>query len=332
MSKPKSKASDMLKEHPRGMVIAMASMGRVDDDCGLLEEYEAELAGQPAKILTKPTESAQVIQFPLLFGEDTRAVSNPLARCSLFAAVQKRHHFTDWVYIGELYGVKIEFKGEQWNQADHDTLMQLIKMARHKPYGQEVEVPVRAVLGGLGRHTQKSQRKQLFAEVERLKVAALRLTPRGERSKVVNLIEEVSTPQDQATEPEHRRCLSFVLNPKFARFFDEAQLTLFNAQERSRLGSSDLAKWLHLWIIGNAEQYPHKVETIRDKCGSQTKDLYRFRAALRVALELLKNEGFINDWRIDSETDLVHIDRTASTAQLIHLNKKAARPRKPREK
>jgi hypothetical protein len=281
---------------------------------------EAAKAPQPAKIL----------HFPLPFAEDTRAVSNVLARCALFAAVKERQHFTDWVYIGEIDGVKIEFKGEQLTQEDHDTLLQLIKMARHEAFGVDVSVPVKAVLRGLGRHTHKSQRQQVCNEVERLAFGFLRFTPRGLPSYVGHLIEDASTPQDQAVLPEHRRALVYRLNAKFSRFYDEAHYTLFDRKERLALGGSPLAKWLHLWIIGNAEQYPHKVETLRNKCGSKTKDLKHFRETLRKALDLLKTAGIITAWRID-DADLVHIERTPSPAQLAHIAKKARKPRAKRQ-
>lgn len=282
---------------------------------------EAEIVQTPLEVVEKP--SAKIINFPLLYGDQTRAVSNPLARCALFAAVQKRQYFKEWVYIGEIDGIKIEFQGEQWNQTDHDTFMQLLKMANHKPYGQEVEAPVRSILVSLGRQTHQSQRKQLFAEVERLKISAFRLTPPGQRSRIENLLLTVSTPQDQATLPQHCRNLSFAFNPIFAPLFESVKLSLFDCEERRRLGGNELAKWLHVWIIGNVEQYPHKVETIHQKCGSQDKTLYSFRQKLRRALDEIKAAKVIVNWRIDSRTDLVHIERKPTPAQIDHMSKKA---------
>lgn len=288
------------------------------------------LASLGAHIAERSTETARapkpakILQFPLPFGQDTRAVSNVLARCALFAAVKERQHFKEWVYIGEIEGVKIEFKGEQLSQDDHDTLLQLVKMARHKVFGDDVSVPVNEVLRGLGRHTHKSQRQQLFKEIERLVFGLLRFTPKGFPSYVGHLIEDASTPQNQAVLPECRRSLVYRLNAKFSRFYEESQYTLLDQKERLTLGSSPLAKWLHLWIIGNAEQYPHKVETIREKCGSQTRELYKFRQLLRTALEELKSAGIITAWRID-DTDLVYIERMPSDSQQKHLIQKPRR-------
>jgi hypothetical protein len=77
-----------------------------------------------AKQEKEPQPPTKILQFPLPFEEDTRAVSNSLARGSLFAAVKDRQYFKQYVIVGEVDGVKIEFAGEQLNQDDHDTLLQ----------------------------------------------------------------------------------------------------------------------------------------------------------------------------------------------------------------
>lgn len=285
-------------------------------------EPSIPLPNTPAPEGAKST--AKVLRFPQPFGEATRAVSNPLARCALFAAVKDRQYFKDWVLVGEIEGVKVEFKGERFNQEDHDTLLQLVKMARGNPFGGDVSVSVNEALKGLGRQTHKSQREQLFAEIERLVFGMVRLTPQGYSSYVGHLVEDASTPRDQGELDRSLRHLTFRLNAKFAGFYGDTQYTLVDYRERLKLGRNSLAKWLHFWIVGNAEQYPHKVETIRDKCGSQTKELKVFRQNLRRALDELKNAGIIAAWRIDA-ADLVHIERAPSPTQLDHLEKKGGK-------
>jgi hypothetical protein len=70
-----------------------------------------------------------------------------MAKCALFAAVKERQHFKDYVLVGIVNGMKVEYAGEQLNQDDHDTLLQLVKMALHKPFGEDVFQSVNAVLG-----------------------------------------------------------------------------------------------------------------------------------------------------------------------------------------
>lgn len=278
-----------------------------------------------------PATTAKVIRFPLPFGEDTRAVSNPLARCALFAAVKERAYFRDYVVVGMVAGVKVEFCGEQFNQDDHDTFLQLVKMALHQPYGAEVVQSVNAILTGLGRHTRQEQRAQLFEQSSRLVRGTVRLTfPNGQRYEG-HLVDDVTTPEDQKVLPRLRRHLSYRLNPRFAMFYAEAAYTLFDFRQRLRIKGrgSELAKWLQLWIESNAEQYPHKVETLHQKCGSKDKTLKSFRQKLRFALNCLKEAGVITAWHIGTD-DLVHINRTPSEAQQQHLARLAgkASPRK----
>jgi hypothetical protein len=299
----------------------------------LARQREAtESKATPEKLPT----AAKILQFPLPFDEDTRAVSNSLARGSLFAAVKERQFFKQYCLVGEVQGVKVEFKGEQLNQDDHDTLLQLIAMANHKAFGVDICQTVNAVLRGIGRTTHQEQRRQLFDQISRLVSGTIRLTSPNTRYEG-HLLDDASTPHDQAELPQYRRHITYRLNPKFARLYAESSFTIFDIQERGKIKGrgGELAKWLHLWIIGNAQQYPHKVETIRELCGSRTKELKHFREKLRQALDLLKEAGIIIAWQIDprpaTETggDLVTIEHTPSESQQKHITKKTRR--KPRK-
>jgi len=276
--------------------------------------------------------TAKILQFPLPFGEDTRAVSNPLARCALFAPVKERQYFRDYVTVGEVDGMKIEIKGEQFTQDDQDVLIQFFAMANNTAIGDNIFLRVNQILRGLGRGNHKSQRKQLFAEIDRLATTPVRFTPKGRPSTVGNFLDVASTPQEQQVLPEFRRHISFRFNPEFLGFFDAAFYTLFDYKDRLKLKGrgSEFAKWLHLLIIGNAEQYAYKVETLREKSGSKDKSLKSFRQKLRQALDLLKDAEIITAWRID-EADLVHIERTPSLSQQKHLAGKARKPRAKRQ-
>src|SRR6266403_4475175 len=93
----------------------------------------------PARAPEQPS-TAKIIQFPL-FPQETRPVSNDMARSALFSCVQgnKRRWLRNSV-LATVGDVRIEFTGEQLNQDDCDTLMQLVFMARNKPLGQFVVV------------------------------------------------------------------------------------------------------------------------------------------------------------------------------------------------
>ena len=317
------------------MIRTLWQLMEPDGTLELTVQPAEDRAALPAKVepLTKAepeaAPTATILKFPLPFGEDTRAVSNPLARCALFAAVKERQFFCEYVTVGEIGGAKVEFKGEQLNQDDHDTLLQLFKMALNKRLGADVLQAVNAVLRGLGRKTRESHRSQLFREVSRLVFGLVRITTPNFRYEG-HLLDDASTPQDQATLPQHRRHLAYRLNPKLARFFEADQITLIDWKQRTKLKGrgSELAKWLQFHIESHAEQFSMKVRTIRDRCGSTTKDLKKFRQNLRFALDLLKNAAIITAWNIDPRPedepfgDLVTIERKPSPSQLKHLTPK----------
>jgi hypothetical protein len=287
-----------------------------------LASLGAHLAERQAEAAKAPP-PATILQFPQPFGEHTRAVSNALARGALFAPVKERQFFRHYVVVGQVDGVTVEYKGEQLNQDDHDMFLQLVKMALHESLGADIRQSINAVLRGLGRSNNQEQRRQAVEQISRLVSGTTRLTGPAMRYEG-HLLDDASTPQDQVELPRLRRHLAYRLNPRFARLYAESAYTLFDAQERVKLKGrgSELAKWLYLWIIGNAQQYAHKVETIRRMCGSNDKTLFSFRQNLRKALDVLKAAGVIVTWRID-EADLVHIERTPSESQQKHLANKA---------
>lgn len=295
--------------------------------------YPSEYGREPEPVPAKPA-PAKILQFPLPFGEDTRAVSNALARCALFAPVRERQFFKDYMTVYDAGGLRIEIKGEQLNQDDADVFLQLMMMANHKPLGEDVCQRVNVILRNLNRSTQQSQRVQLFNDVDRLVSTTFEITQKGFPTLTGHLLDDATTPKKQTDVlPQYERHLAYRINPKIARFFGPDAYTLFNWQERVKLKGrgSELAKWLHLWIISHVEQYPHKVETIREKCGSKARDLKEFRRKLRQALDLLKEARIIAAWHIDA-ADLVHIERTPNPVQLGHLVRKAAKDGKRRKK
>jgi len=291
-----------------------------------LANLGAAIAANPsaaAQEAAKP-KTAEVVQFPIPFPVDRPPVCNVIARTSLFAAIKgKDRRLMDKELVASQDGVEIRFSGRQWNQDDHDNFMQLVKLAGCRPLGEYIAVPANAILRALGRGTGKSQHEQLKADMHRLVSGTVSINANG-INYIGHLVEDAA--QDER-EPIHKRHWVYRLNPKLVALFARNQFTLNNWENRLALGQKDLAKWLQLWIEGNAQQYLIAVETIRERCGSRRADLRKFRFSLRQALADLEAVGIINGWKID-EADNVHIDRTPSSSQVKHIRKKAER--KPR--
>jgi hypothetical protein len=264
-----------------------------------------------------------VIQFPL-FPNETRPVSNHMARSALFACVQgKDRQMLEDVLLATQDGQEIRFTGRQLNQDDHDLLMQLVEFAKHKPLGEYTTVPAHAILKALGRKTGGRDHKLLRADILRLFAASVSLKDTKRR------IEYFGHLIDEAAQDETSRYWAFKFNPKLRTLYSPNAYTLIDLEQRKRLKGKDLARWLQLYIASHAEPFPVSVTYLHDKSGSQTTELWKFRQLLKIALKVLKANGDIEDWQID-ENDLVHIDRgkAVSDSQRRHLTRPKAR-RKP---
>jgi hypothetical protein len=259
----------------------------------------------------KPT--AQIIQFPL-FPEEKRPVSNDVARSSLFSCVQgKDRQMFENALLATVEGIEIRFTGRQFNQDDHDVLMQLVYMAAHKPLGEYVTVPANAILKALGRKIGKSQHKQLEGEITRLVSGTVIVRQKGVGKYIGHLV-------DNAFKDDITRRWRYRFNPDLRALYGPHAYTLIDWEQRITLRGKDLARWLHLYLVGHAAPFPVKVTKLRQLSGSRTKELKNFRSKLRLALKDLKDAGIIDDWMID-KNDLVHVARgnAISESQKRHL-------------
>ncbi len=293
----------------------LESMGRT-----MAKRAQEEQAQTPEPERPAP---ATAIQFPL-FPEETRPVTNDVARSALFSCVQgKDRQMVKDVLIATVDGVEIRFTGERFNQDDHDLLMQLVFMAKHKPLGEYATIPARAILKALGRKTGGDQHRQLRADILRLFAAAVSL--RNTNLKV----EYFGHLIDDAAQDEASRYWAYRFNPKLRTLYDPSMYTLVEWEQRKKLRGKDLARWLHLNIISHAAPFPYSVAKLHELSGSRAKALKNFRAQLRIALDDLIAQGAIEAWEID-DNDLVHIYRgkVISDSQRRHLTGKPAKKRK----
>lgn len=269
---------------------------------------------------TPPDEKrpAKVIQFPL-FPDETRPVSNHMARSALFSCVQgKDRQMMKDVLIEADGGVEIRFSGEQLNQDDHDLLMIVAHYGKHKPLGEYFSVSGNALLKVLGRNKGGKDHLQLRNDIHRGHFASVSIRdPKRKIEYFGHLIEE-------AVQDEVHRHWVFKLNPNLAVFYQDDSYTLIHQKQRLALKGKDLARWLQLYIASHAEPFPVSVQFLHKKSGSNAKYLKNFRARLKDALKALKANGDIVDWHIDDQDDMVHVERTPSASQARHLLRKIA--------
>lgn len=188
-----------------------------------------------------------------------------------------------------------------------------LHLARQQCLGHKLYITESGFLKGLNRATGKANYEWLKSVFAKLVGCCVEITHEG-KTYGGNLIDEFY--REESTDD-----LVVIVNPKIARLY-EAGHTYIQWSERRIIGKKKpLALWLHGYVSTHANWYPHKLETLRDLSGSETKELRRFKQSLKQALQHLKELKIINDFRIDSK-NLVHVTRDITKSQRKHLEKK----------
>lgn len=288
-----------------------AGMG--GDLAKVLRRFEAtlkarEASSEPAGEGQPPSSAAPAKKDKLnnlpIIPTTARAVVNDIASSALFAAIQgKDRKLVKDMPVEARGETQMFFTGELLNQDDHDVFMQLVYLASAEPLGAYVTVSAHSLLKALGRGTSGKEHKQIDAEIKRLKNAGIEI--KADRYTYIGSLIHDAIKNDVSGQWGYR------LNEKLVTLYGASGYTLIDWEQRKRLKGKDLARWLQLEIARHAVPFPVKVETLRERCGSTTKELRKFRQLLKAALEALKAEGHIAAWHID-ENDLVHVDRGAA--------------------
>jgi hypothetical protein len=225
--------------------------------------------------------------------------------------VSQRRAWADRELVATVEGVEIRFKGERFNQTDLDVWEVLVHLARQQPLGNRIDFSAHAMLKALGRETGQTQHKQLHEALVRLRAGTAELTWTKEKKTFIGgMIAQVFRDDETGR-------YVVVLDPKMFTLYENGYSQV-DWDQRMALGSNSLAKWLHGFYSSHAEPYPYKVATLRDLCGSTTKNLFHFRQSLKNALEELVAIDAIKSWNIN-EQDLVYVIKIPTLSQQKHL-------------
>jgi hypothetical protein len=310
---PKRKASEVLKEPntSRAMVKAMVKLGRVADDCGVLQDDD----DTAPEVTTKVKKSADIVQLPL-WPEATRGTPNSFLRGALFAAIQgKDREYLKGQLLATRDGIKIRFTGMQLDQSDLDVWEQAAELARSHPLGNVCHFHIHAFLKALGRPTGKAQHEWLKDVLRRLAATCVEIT-HGRYTYGGSLLEFTNDEKDSV--------YALSLNPKILSMY-KAGWTAIDIETRIKLRRKPLALWVHGYLSGDAENYSTKLETLHRLSGSKTKELWKFKQNLKAALiEIEAATGGSMSGTID-ENNLVGWKRQPTAAQARHIAKKSRR-------
>lgn len=253
-----------------------------------------------------------------LWPEAVRGVPNAVLRGALFSVSQRR----SWVegeLVASVDGNEVRFTGQRFNQTDLDTWEMLLHLSRLQPLGTRVDFTAHALLKALGRGTGKSQHQQLHDEIVRLRSGTVEIKWTGtNKSYGGGLVKEYYRDHDTGR-------YVVELTPKMLTLYEHGYSQVDWGQ-RQALGSNNLSKWLHGFYASHAQPYPYKVRTLKNLCGSTSKDVRDFRRMLKSSLADLVEIGMLTEWSID-EKDLVTVKKVPTFSQRMHLDAAAKKRR-----
>lgn len=266
----------------------------------------------------EPELPAQVVTLPV-WPEQVRGTPNSFLRGALFAAIQgKERRYLKGEILASQPGITIRFTGMQLDQYDLDVWEQTIQLAAKRPLGNMCYFKIKAFLHNLGRKDGKSERDCLMDSFRRQMASGVEIK-QGPHTYGGSMLEFW---HDEETDTYRIQ-----QNPTILTLY-HAGWTAIDWETRGKLHRKPLALWLHGWLSSHAENYPTRVETIRQLCGSRDKTLFGFRRNLKAALTTLQKVSVLTSWAIDPKTDNVSFERIPSASQQRYLIRKVTRNRK----
>lgn len=292
------------KETP---VQAARRLRTVAQEKGLIVAKGADSAAEIPSTEPKSKKGGAKQGTQLKFWNDrVRGLPNPMARSSLFSVSNKPRRQMKNEEIISTSDSSLFYTGEELRQQDEDVFLQIIHLARMRPLGDVIEVSGYQLLKALNWSFDSRAYKRLRDSIERLKNGNVKIhfTAKGKTGYIGSMIRKVAWSGESASTTKWR----IYLEPEIISLFDNDGYSLILWEQR--LGLRDLAKWCLSFFYTHAEPLPYKVETIYSMCGSGAKSMNHFRADLKVALQDLKEVGFLLEWQI-THGDLVVVKRNS---------------------
>lgn len=249
-------------------------------------------------------------QIPL-WPQNVRGMPNALARSAIFNVNKSNapRRRLDKEVIASVEGVKIIFTGEELRQDDADVFLEVLHLARDTLLNEKVEFTGYGMLKSLGWGTSTKCYTRLVTTLERLQNGSLTVKFGGNKKGFIgSMVRKFLWNDGTETGTDGKTRWVAYVEPEIVALFSDDDYTRLAREQRQRL-RYELSKWLHTYYHTHAVPFAHSVKFIHRQCGSQTKELFHFRANLKKALAELQSEGFLTSWLID-DNDLVHVVRS----------------------
>ncbi len=264
-----------------------------------LKEIQQKIAASGKK------QTAEIIQLPI-WPEPTRGLPNTIARSALFNVRFKktpRQQLKNHV-VSALSGINITYTGEELRQDDETVLLQLLHLSRLQPLNDSVRFTPYSFLKAVRWPTSgQNHYRRLSDCIERLNANGLTVSSKSIKYGG-SLIRKFTYVDDDSG--KNLREWVVWLEPEIVKLFLSDDYSRIHWEQRLVL-KKPIAQWLHSFYTGHEKPFPMKVATIMLLSEAATKRLASFRETLKKSLDDLVKIGFLVDYWIDPETDLVHV-------------------------
>jgi hypothetical protein len=257
---------------------------------------------------------------------ECRGVPNGILRSALFAAIRPTHERRriKRETLASVDGLTVIYTGDQLDQGDLDVYEGELHFAMMHgiPLGKPVLHSDAAFLKSLGRGTGRKEYTRLRDSQLRM-VGGVVEIKYGRYSYAGTLINDLYR-------DEKLKMTGPVFNPKLLALFQDGSHSSVYWAHRMALNDSPLAQWLHGHYSSHKQPFDYTVAKLHSLCGSETKNLFKFRQNLHGALAKLAG---VTGWRCEIVAgDKVHVDRTGGVAEARLGARKSGRQSTPKDK
>lgn len=239
---------------------------------------------------------SRVVELPVKWSEEERAIPNAVARSALFAPIKRgQRALHEKTLIASRGDVTIYHTGRQLDMADQDVWLLLIEIARRRPLGEYIEVSRYEILKAVGRHVSNTGYAWLHSSIERLKTSTVWFKTKKFQA-ALTMVDYFEL--DEETGKYYLR-----MGPELVKFYDRKEYALINWANRYAIQKHvDLAKWLQAYIASHKHGEEHRIglEKLKEWSGAKSQ-IWDFKQDLLTALAELERLGEIEKPRIEAD-------------------------------